>query len=221
MTITAPPPGLQPEDYEEIEAAVMETARGRWFLAEHGRRARAAEGEKLLAALSRIEARLEAQGALAPDESFSVAERLSELAWTLRESGVEDFVCGKIDSLAREFSGAAAPRRASPEAPGTRAPAPQNEPARATPPQPETIESLAVEEPPEPVVVAEEIVVAAVDNVQPEETAEPAESAAPAPIVLIAVETGSEPPSRPVDPRLAALSWLDRLPLVDRMALFA
>jgi hypothetical protein len=43
MTLTTPPAGLVPEDYERIEAAVMETARGRWFLMEFARRQHAAE----------------------------------------------------------------------------------------------------------------------------------------------------------------------------------
>ena len=43
------------DDYEMIEAAVMETARGRWFLAEHARRHRAADTAVVLAALERIE----------------------------------------------------------------------------------------------------------------------------------------------------------------------
>ena len=43
------------EDYEAIEAAVMETARGRWFMAEFARRNRHADTERLLASLDRIE----------------------------------------------------------------------------------------------------------------------------------------------------------------------
>ena len=35
-----PPPGLTEDDFESIEDAVMETARGRWFLREFARRAR-------------------------------------------------------------------------------------------------------------------------------------------------------------------------------------
>lgn len=42
-------------DFETIEAAVMETARGRWFLAEHARRARAADTQRLMTALQRFE----------------------------------------------------------------------------------------------------------------------------------------------------------------------
>jgi hypothetical protein len=43
------------EDYEAIEAAVMETARGRWFMAEFARRNRHADTDRLLASLDRIE----------------------------------------------------------------------------------------------------------------------------------------------------------------------
>ena len=38
-----PPEGIAAQDYEAIEDAVMETARGRWFLKEYARRMRAAE----------------------------------------------------------------------------------------------------------------------------------------------------------------------------------
>lgn len=42
-------------DYEAIEGAVMETARGRWFLAEYARRNRNADTRVLLDAIERIE----------------------------------------------------------------------------------------------------------------------------------------------------------------------
>ena len=50
-----PPEGISESDYEAIEDAVMETARGRWFLKEYARRMRAAETASLHAALQRIE----------------------------------------------------------------------------------------------------------------------------------------------------------------------
>jgi hypothetical protein len=231
MTIAAPPPGLQPEDYEEIEAAVMETARGRWFLAEYGRRARAAEGEKLLAALERLEARLEAHGALAPEETFSVSERLAELAWTLRERGVEDFVCGKIDALAREFSWSATvrPRRRENAAPANARP---GEPPAAPQPKEASAASMAVQEPPTAPFPSQPANDQASDALTPSAAPESIVAAkdleavepAPSPIAGTDAETRAappEPPPPPVDPRLAALAWLDRLPLVDRMALFA
>jgi hypothetical protein len=49
---------LRDADFEAIEAAVMETARGRWFLTEFARRHRAADTDAVLEAIARIEARL-------------------------------------------------------------------------------------------------------------------------------------------------------------------
>jgi hypothetical protein len=61
----------EPDGYEAILAAVMETARGRWFIAEFGRRNRHAETEKVLDGLRRIERRLSGEtaraGGLHPD----------------------------------------------------------------------------------------------------------------------------------------------------------
>ncbi|MHB2168849.1 hypothetical protein [Alsobacter sp. R-9] len=49
------PPALTAADYDAIEAAVMETARGRWFLTEYARRNRHSDTTTLLRALDRIE----------------------------------------------------------------------------------------------------------------------------------------------------------------------
>ncbi|MCG6122464.1 MAG: hypothetical protein MEP57_07125 [Microvirga sp.] len=46
---------IEQSDYETIEGAVMETARGRWFLAEYARRNRNADTRVLLDAIERIE----------------------------------------------------------------------------------------------------------------------------------------------------------------------
>lgn len=46
---------LSENDYEAIEAAVMETARGRWFMAEFAKRNRQADTQQLLGAIGRIE----------------------------------------------------------------------------------------------------------------------------------------------------------------------
>ena len=55
MTIPTPHIGLSEWEYSQIEAAVMETVRGRWFLAEFARRNRVADTQVLLDALARIE----------------------------------------------------------------------------------------------------------------------------------------------------------------------
>lgn len=43
------------DDFALIEAAVLETARGRWFLQEYAKRIRSADTEKVLASLARLE----------------------------------------------------------------------------------------------------------------------------------------------------------------------
>ena len=47
-----------PEDYDAIERAVMETPRGRWFLAERDKRLRTAETQRILDALKTLEGAL-------------------------------------------------------------------------------------------------------------------------------------------------------------------
>jgi hypothetical protein len=86
--LPAPPEGISPADFEAIEDAVMETERGRWFLAEFIRRRRAEDTERILAAISRLEgraARADAAEARARLEADRAAVILSELASLLRD----------------------------------------------------------------------------------------------------------------------------------------
>jgi hypothetical protein len=53
-----PPKHLGPEDFDAIREAVMETARGRWFLDQYAARLRAAETQGLLAGMKRLETAL-------------------------------------------------------------------------------------------------------------------------------------------------------------------
>ena len=74
-----PPHGLSARDFEEIEAAVMETERGRWFLAEFARRCRAEDTARILASIERLERRAaeaEAAQAEARREAVSAAQRI-------------------------------------------------------------------------------------------------------------------------------------------------
>jgi len=149
------PSPLTEADYEAIEGAVMETARGRWFLAEYARRNRNADTTMLLKAVDRIEAsignkrsvepvdrirfdlvemskaisRTKAEiASIKPDadhhgkfgeaseeldsvvqatesatsDILACAERIQEMAWTLREQGVESEVCDLLDANATE-----------------------------------------------------------------------------------------------------------------------
>ena len=146
---------LNEADYEAIEGAVMETARGRWFLAEYARRNRSADTTMLLKALDRIEATIGGRKSVEPvdrirfdlvemskaiartkteiasikpdagdhgkfgeaseeldsvvqateaatSDILACAERIQEMAWTLREQGVEGEVCDLLDANATE-----------------------------------------------------------------------------------------------------------------------
>ena len=50
-------------DYEEIEQAVMETSRGRWFLTEFARRHKATDTAVLLDAIRRLEGQIQSMSA--------------------------------------------------------------------------------------------------------------------------------------------------------------
>src|SRR3954452_18828441 len=152
LPVSAP---LSDADYEAIEGAVMETARGRWFLAEFARRNRNADTTMLLKALERIEAAMCGErsvepvdrirfdlvemakaiartkteiAAIKPDadhhgkfgeaseeldsvvqateaatsEILACAEHIQEMAWILREQGIDGAVCDLLDAKATE-----------------------------------------------------------------------------------------------------------------------
>ena len=71
LSPTAPPPPTE-ADYEAIAAAVMETLRGRWFLAEFAKRNRNADTELILAAIDRVEALVRDQRPLSPAERVRI-----------------------------------------------------------------------------------------------------------------------------------------------------
>src|SRR5262245_37942106 len=81
------PPALSEADYEAIEDAVMETMRGRWFLAEYARRNRHADTAMLLTALERIEAAMREQRGSGPVDQirFDLVEMARALARTKTE----------------------------------------------------------------------------------------------------------------------------------------
>jgi chemotaxis regulatin CheY-phosphate phosphatase CheZ len=152
--MTGPPSALD-ADYETILNAVLETARGRAFLAEHTRRNRQADTKLVLQAIEQLErslrerpgasraermrvdlldmanaiarARMEIAAikpaedregtiAIATDELDAIVgatekatsailaavERIQEIAWALREQGVDPAVCDILDKEATE-----------------------------------------------------------------------------------------------------------------------
>jgi hypothetical protein len=85
---SSPTNELTDADFESIESAVMETARGRWFLAEFARRRRVEDAARVLAALDRLEARAmrgEIERARLRVESERAAEVIRQLAQVLKD----------------------------------------------------------------------------------------------------------------------------------------
>ena len=150
------PMPLSEADYDMIESAVLETTRGRWFLAEYARRNRHADTTMLLGAIERLEASLRGEATprlvdrlrfdlvemansivrtkaeiatINPDadqhgkfgeateeldsivqatetatsEILAAAEQVQEIAWTLREQGLDPMVCDTLDARATEI----------------------------------------------------------------------------------------------------------------------
>jgi hypothetical protein len=82
-----PPPTLSREDYDAIEAAVMETGRGRWFLSEYARRNRQADTEVLLQAIQRIERSISAGAEAKP--SVTLRREISSMAEVLQRTKLD------------------------------------------------------------------------------------------------------------------------------------
>lgn len=83
---------LDEADYEAIEQAVMETSRGRWFLAEYARRNRNADTNQLLDAMARLESAVSGQTAMQQIERvrfdlFEMARSISGLKSELNHDG--------------------------------------------------------------------------------------------------------------------------------------
>lgn len=128
-----PAPRRELEDYETIHAAVMETARGRWFLHEYARRNRHADTSQILDALARLEAsierqkadtaaleaasRAEAAMALGGEDAQAIASALMtaatairaatgeirSLSWSIREVYAADRRCDGLDRRAADI----------------------------------------------------------------------------------------------------------------------
>ncbi len=109
----APPEGLSDEDYEAIEAAVMETVRGRWFLSEFARRSRVDEMRQMLDAMARLEQVVTDQRALPADPSIrllvqrlkDMAQQLDGLVAEMRAQGHDESLCVRIEAQARAVGG--------------------------------------------------------------------------------------------------------------------
>lgn len=138
------PEGIREEDYEAIEAAVMETARGRWFLAEFARRSHVAEMKQMLDAMARLEQVVSTPPATPADPSVrllvsrlkQVGEQLGSLVADMRMAGVDAYYCDGIETQARAL-GSLLRLNAGADPARLKAPARESirpEPARSLPP---------------------------------------------------------------------------------------
>jgi hypothetical protein len=79
-----PPQKSYAGDFDMIEDAVMETVRGRWFLSEYARRLRAEDRDHVLAAVTRLEARLCAPAQAPWHDAEQLAQSADQIARILR-----------------------------------------------------------------------------------------------------------------------------------------
>lgn len=107
MSTNLAPPPLSAADYEAIEAAVMETARGRWFLVEYARRNRHADTAMLLGALERLENVIRTETVLpsADRVRFGLLEMAKAIARTKAEIAAikPDTTPGRIEEASEEL----------------------------------------------------------------------------------------------------------------------
>jgi chemotaxis protein CheZ len=91
MSENTTPPSVVDQDYEDIQAAVMETGRGRWFLNEFAQRNRVADTQILLDAIKKLEsmvAEKETTGSPDPDVEkirFDIVDMANAIALTKQE----------------------------------------------------------------------------------------------------------------------------------------
>ena len=96
------------EDYEAIEAAVMETQRGRWFLTEYARRNRNCDTDAVLTSLERIERNIRRDRA-APDidrirlDLADMAEAISRTKQEISQMKVEAEEGGRFAEASQEL----------------------------------------------------------------------------------------------------------------------
>ncbi|MDP2356838.1 MAG: hypothetical protein Q8M31_12360 [Beijerinckiaceae bacterium] len=101
-------------EFDAIEAAVLETSRGRWFLREYARRVRAQDHDRIESTLARIETRLSdcgiADRGAMTHAPMNVPQQLVDLAKALRARGVSEQDCVRIETQARALMDAASRR---------------------------------------------------------------------------------------------------------------
>jgi hypothetical protein len=211
MTSFPPPEGMSEDDYDSIHAAVVETVRGRWFLAEYARRSRVEEVQEMLAAIGRLETVVLTTRALPPPQSDmpphlrlltqrveEIAGRLASITEDLRESGADPYLCDDLEAQIRAFDALTRGSAPNPIAAPQHRIASDVKPVLEPPPQ----------TPPEALSYP----------LQPPAAALPS---TPPPSPVLPRVTPLELSAQGEDRRLAGLAVLDRLSLPEKLALFS
>ena len=108
MTTPVPVTPLAIEDYDAIEAAVMETQRGRWFLTEYARRNRNCDTDVVLSGIERVERALRRERA-APDidrirlDLADMAEAISRTKQEIAQMKLEAEHGGRFAEASQEL----------------------------------------------------------------------------------------------------------------------
>src|SRR6185437_9707087 len=104
LALAAVPPDALDDEYRALQGALSESARGRAFLSEYGRRNRNADTEALLAAVERIEARLSAIRLARPD-----IDAAGPAAKAVKLSALLDLLERRIDAMSEPKPAALSP----------------------------------------------------------------------------------------------------------------
>lgn len=218
---------LADRDFDAIEAAVMETTRGRWFLQEFARRNRSADTEMLLEAIARLERAIPVDAAAPKPAGEETAN--AEIAATddVAEAAPDgagaaanafDTIHNQLSALVAERKRAAEPVA---EAPLADEPVEEHQPARQSPEELAAIETVVVVESDEEAGLdAEDVEFVEFEDEQPQI----ATTAEPEAALEIATETASDWQDEfdtGYRPRPdATMADLDRLSRADSAALF-
>ena len=98
LALSTTPPAVPADDDDAMCAALRQTEGGRRFLEEHVRRQRASDPDSLTGAIEPVDA-VEEEAQPAQLDILAAVERLQDLAWIMREHGLETATCEHIEAL--------------------------------------------------------------------------------------------------------------------------
>jgi hypothetical protein len=98
FALSTTPPAVPADDDDAMRATLRQTEGGRRFLEEHVRRQRASDPDSLTGAIELVDA-VEEDAQPAQTDILAAVERLQDLAWIMREHGLDTATCEHIEAL--------------------------------------------------------------------------------------------------------------------------